>query len=64
MTMSDTFEFALEADVSIITSGEAGTVVGRLEYLNGENSYLVRYKAADGRAVEAWWNESALEETP
>ena len=44
--MSDAFEFNPGATVAIIVSGE--------------NQFLVRYRAADGRAVEAWWNASAL----
>jgi hypothetical protein len=54
------FRFILDASVAIAVSGEQGTVIARAEYLNAENHYLVRYKAADGRAVEAWWGESAL----
>ena len=54
------FKFSLNARVSIAASGEAGEVIGRAEYVVAENSYLVRYKAADGRAVETWWGESAL----
>jgi hypothetical protein len=54
------FEFDLEQFVSITTSGEVGYIVGRAQYSQGENSYLLRYKAADGRAVEAWWGESTL----
>lgn len=54
------FKFNLNAHVSIAASGEAGEVVARAEYAAAENGYLVRYKAADGRAVEAWWGESAL----
>lgn len=53
------FQFALGAAVAITVSSEKGVVIGRAEYINAENSYLVRYKAADGRAVESWWNESA-----
>lgn len=56
------FKFDLSATVRIAASGEAGTVVGRAEYATSENSYLIRYKAADGRATEAWWQESALED--
>jgi hypothetical protein len=56
----NTFEFNLGASVSIIVSGEFGQVIARAEYLDGENQFLVRYRAADGRAVEAWWNGSAL----
>lgn len=56
-----TFKFALNATVTIQVSGEQGAVIGRAEYTTYENSYLVRYKSADGRAVEAWWNEDALQ---
>jgi hypothetical protein len=58
--MSDLFVFDLEQHAAIIMSGEVGIIVGRAQYTQGENSYLLRYKAADGRAVEAWWPESAL----
>lgn len=54
------FRFTLNQSISITTSSEQGAVIGRAEYATGENSYLIRYKAADGRAVEAWWAESAL----
>lgn len=53
-------KYALNQNVTIAASGEQGEVVGRAEYSNSEASYLVRYKGADGRAVESWWNESAL----
>jgi len=56
------FAFDLGSSVKLQASDEAGTVIGRAEYTTAENSYLVRYKAADGRAVEAWWTESALEQ--
>ncbi|TDV04674.1 hypothetical protein [Paraburkholderia caballeronis] len=56
------FKFNLSARVSIAASGEAGEVIACAEYAAAENSYLVRYKAADGRAVEAWWGENALTE--
>lgn len=54
------FKFNLGQAVVIDCSGETGQVVGRAQYLSGEQSYQVRYKAADGRAVEAWWAENAL----
>ena len=50
----------LKQIVTIITSGEQGEVIGRAEYTHAEPSYLVRYKCADGRAVEGWWTESSL----
>lgn len=55
------FIFDLKSTVKITASGEAGEVIGRAEYTDSETSYYIRYKAADGRAVESWWNESALE---
>lgn len=54
------FKFALKQKVVITASGEAGEVTGRAEYATSENSYLLRYRAGDGRAVEQWWSESAL----
>lgn len=55
-----TFAFDLKAQVVIKASGETGQVLGRAEYATSEPSYFLRYRAADGRAVEAWWAESAL----
>lgn len=54
------FAFELGQDVAIVASDERSTVVGRAEYLNSSNSYFVRYRCADGRAVEQWWTEDAL----
>ena len=59
--MSNNFEFELGQLVKIEASDEQGTVCGRAQYLTGDNSYLLRYKCADGRAVEAWWTASALQ---
>ena len=55
------FFFDLEQRVIISASGEVGTVIGRAEYLNQNPQYWLRYKCADGRAVECWWEQSALE---
>ncbi|PTX49116.1 hypothetical protein IQ03_04812 [Gemmobacter caeni] len=54
------FKFKLNHEVIIEASGECGVVVGRAEYADGKPQYLIRYMAADGRAVEQWWNQSAL----
>lgn len=54
------FKFELNQEVKIFRSEEHGVVIGRAEYANGLNNYLVRYVAADGRAVESWWQEDAL----
>ncbi len=54
------FKFELKQFVKIEASGETGEVVGRADYSHAENSYYIRYKAGDGRAVESWWTEQAL----
>jgi hypothetical protein len=56
----DELKFALGQHLKIKASDEEGEVVGRAEYLHAEPAYYVRYKAADGRAVESWWSQSAL----
>lgn len=55
-----TFKFALNQVVKMRETEEIGTVTGRAEYEHGENSYYIRYKAGDGRQVQAWWGESCL----
>ena len=54
------FAFCLGDDVTIKVSGEKGYVIAMAAYLEADNGYLVRYKCADGRAVEQWWGEEAL----
>lgn len=54
------FAFSLGTNVVITASGETGEVIGRAEYLTSEPSYFVRYRASDGRAVQQWWEQSAL----
>ena len=56
----DQFKFMLGEQATITASGEGGEIIGRAQYKAAENSYLLRYRAGDGRAVEAWWCESAL----
>lgn len=56
------FAFALKSTVRITASRESGEVIGRAEYSTTHTpSYLIRYCGADGRAVEQWWTEDALE---
>jgi hypothetical protein len=55
------FLFVLNDAVRISCSQEAGHIVGRAQYSNSENQYLIRYQKANGEAVERWWGESALE---
>lgn len=54
------FKFNLSDTAKLSASGETGEVIGRAEYKSSEDSYLIRYKSADGRATESWWGESAL----
>jgi len=54
------FKFKLKEELKIDASNEAGSVIARAEYNANEDQYLLRYQAADGRAVESWWGESAL----
>lgn len=59
--MQPIFKFDLQQLVTIVCSGETGTVIGRAEYSTTTlTSYLVRYRCGDGRAVEQWWTEDAL----
>lgn len=59
--MSEKFpKFILGQRAVIACSGEAGTVIGRAEYLNDECQYQIRYSDARGVAVTQWWAESAL----
>jgi hypothetical protein len=53
-------EIAIGAAVVIVCSGETGNVIGRAEYAELGPQLLVRYKAADGRAVEKWWAVPAV----
>ena len=53
-------KFELGAEVTIEASGEKGIVVGRAQYSTAEDQYYIRYKTADGNAIESWWTVSAL----
>lgn len=52
--------FKLGDTVGLSQSGESGVVFGHAEFLNGTHSYLLVYKAADGRQTEAWWEQDRL----
>lgn len=54
------FRFNLYETVEIGISGERGYIKGRAEYLTASQQYLVHYKSADGRAVEAWFGDEDL----
>ncbi|WP_447877526.1 hypothetical protein [Serratia fonticola] len=54
------FKFELNQLVNISISDEWGEVKGRAEYSGHENSYFVHYKAGNGQAVSAWFDESDL----
>lgn len=52
--------FKLGCKVKIECSGESGVVVGVAEYDFMDPQCLLRYRSADGAAVEMWWDEGAL----
>ncbi|MGY3482280.1 hypothetical protein ACVW1C_000163 [Bradyrhizobium sp. USDA 4011] len=54
------FLYELSNAVKMVESNEEGTVIGRAEYQDHINSYLVRYRAGDGRQVENWFDETAI----
>lgn len=58
--MGSIFKFSLGNTVKLALSDEQGEVIGRAEYSGAEPSYLVRYRAGDGRQVEVWQSESAI----
>ncbi len=57
------FKFELSQLVEVRISDEWGEVKARAQYADGENQYLLHYKAADGRATTEWFGESMLEAT-
>jgi hypothetical protein len=55
------FKFKIGALLTIKASDETGEVIGRAQYSNSDNTYLLRYKGGDGKAVENWWSEDAID---
>ncbi|EAW1261760.1 hypothetical protein RH437_001511 [Salmonella enterica] len=55
------FKFSLGQNAVITVSGEQGHIKGRAHYVHCENAYLLHYRAADGRAVDRWFDESELQ---
>lgn len=58
------FKFALNDFVTLTMSAERGQVIGRAEYVDSSNCYLVRYLTGDGCQVENWIAEGALDIQP
>ncbi len=54
------FKHALGQVVFVTISGEEGHVKARAEYNAGPNQYLIHYLAADGRALDSWFEECEL----
>lgn len=54
------FKHELSQVVQVTISGEEGHIKARAEYHNGHNQYLIHYLAADGRAVDGWFEEGEL----
>ncbi|KAF1367140.1 hypothetical protein [Yokenella regensburgei] len=55
------FKYELGQVVKVSISGEEGHVKARAEYTNCCNQYLIHYQAADGRAVDAWFEEGEIQ---
>lgn len=55
------FIFEMKQIVKMVESNEQGAVIGRAEFENHCNSYQVRYRAGDGRQVEGWFDETAIQ---
>jgi len=53
------FAYELGWQVELL-SGEQGYIIGRAEYAEAADGYLIRYKSADGCLVESWWTEFAI----
>ncbi|ENZ85856.1 hypothetical protein D088_780048 [Salmonella enterica subsp. houtenae serovar 16:z4,z32:-- str. RKS3027] len=47
--------------MKISVSGEKGHVKARAEYTHCCNQYLIHYQAADGRAVDSWFEEGEIQ---
>lgn len=61
VTAPETTGFLYELGQRVfLLSGENGWVIGRAEYSEAVDSYLIRYKSADGRLVEDWWSECVI----
>lgn len=54
------YKYDLGQKLVIGCSNEEGQVIARSDSAAHVDQYLLRYKAGDGRAVEAWWDETAL----
>jgi hypothetical protein len=53
----------INQNVQLALSGELGVIIGKATYRDLPDSYLVRYVAADGRQVQDWFENSAIEPT-
>jgi hypothetical protein len=62
-TATGAFKYQLSQRVKLTESAEEGKILARAEYHKsyGDPQYYVRYKAADGRQVQDWWAEDAIE---
>jgi len=52
--------FKLGMEAKIVASGEKGRIIGLAIFTACEPQALLHYVAADGRAVENWWQIDKL----
>ena len=60
------FKFEIDAAVMVKAKPGIGRVIGRSEFRDRKNSYLVDYVAEENQAisVQNWWDEDALDIAP
>lgn len=58
--MSEKFEFDLGERVEIKSSGEAGEVIGRAEYVSGGIQIQLHYMDGQGCAKTEWFYQNLL----
>jgi len=54
------FKYELGQLLAIEVSDEVGEVIGRAQYIESIEQYLLRFVGADGRAREEWWSIRAV----
>ena len=54
-------KFKLNQKVKVSISGEEGEIMVRSECAGQPNQYYLYYKAANGRAINAWFMEDQIE---
>lgn len=54
------FKFKIASTVNVMLSGSVGEVLGRAQYKECPNQYLVQYLNGIGDSTTTWFSESEL----